>query len=1795
MSPPSLLFSPAKRLCQTILVGAAIGALAPAEVHAGQISIGNVVFLDANYDGLFDAGEGVAGVEVRLFVDGQSVDETPVAVQDTTAGGKYLFTNLDPGSYFVHVPASEFQAGGPLAFKLGIWGASGADSDDDAGEDGFDEPEPWTSGVSSVSVEVANNAGPLNAPGIETGVDATEDDASDANGYLTLDLGFYRPVAVGNLVFADMNGNGHADAGEGIPGVRVQLFTDGSDPDADFPVNEAVTDALGHFLHSGLTPGQYFMHIPASDFQPGRMLQHAAPMATAGTAEDDDQSEDTLPAATPSVTGVSTSTFSLAAGTMPYASSFETGDDAGSDADTDTDVDLTRDMGFTFPAGWAGVGNLVYRDLDLDYSADLDEGVDGVVVELFDANTNPLSGSPLGSTVTTEGGRYFFSGELNGSYKIHIPPSQFAPGAPLAGLVSSFGTRAAGSDDNNGETGLDSFDPAVMGITSEEFVLAAGSAPTAATGEAGTDAWKDNFADASVNLTRDMGFIAVPPRNAGVGNLVYFDSNLNDQADPGEGLDGVVVRLFREGAPVTGEPMQQQVTSGGGFYRFTDVEPGRYFVHLPASNFTEGNTLYLRESREGVSGDTGIDDATDENGIDSAAPATSGISSVVFTLVPGSEPTAASTENGLGASVDNAADSDEDLTIDFAFVSDCPAFTITPAVLPNAEVNQFYTVTLSAAGGSEPYTWGATGLPTGVTINSASGVISGTPIAAAIYNPGIYAVDSSGCRTDVVRTLTVTPEQPKVGVGNVVFLDNNLNRKFDQGEGIAGVVVRAFNEGDDPLTATPAKSTVTTAGGLFWITGLNPGSYFLHIPPSEFQPGDTLFNKVSVPNYGLDDQRDDNLDENGVDAPLPSVSGISSVVVDLQIGEEPVDSGAETGTGRTDDNEEDSDIDQTVDFGFIPAGSGNVGIGNLVYVDANHDGGFDSGEGRDGVTVQLFAAGANPAVDAPVASMVTINGGKYLFTERPPGSYFVHVPAAEFLAGGDLNGSLSLAGAGSTVEADDNVDENGVDAADPPSSGVSTATFSFQPYHAPVDSLTETGHDRASDNADDASIYLTLDLGFVVPCPTITVTTTEISSGTAGVGYSTALAASGGQSPYSWSVTSGALPPGLTLAPSGLLSGTPTLAGGYAFGVGVTDSQGCTGSASLTITIVPPGTVVSVGNLVFFDADADNGYDAGEGVDGVTVEIYKEGDTAGASSPVASLTTNGSGRYLAAGLNVGRYFAHVPAAMFAPGAPLAGRISIPGVGTTVDDTDDNGQDALDPATTGVSTAVFALDANAEPTDEDAEVGAGAADDNADDNNGDMTIDLGFRLNLPSSFAAWQSLHPLDGANAPGDNPDGDQNSNLLEYAFGSDPNDAVTSASTPGFRLHRDDASGVLDAKVVRPAGSMGDVLYRLEAHVGGAWTLLGIVPFTTANGDGFETAIFGNLEADPLLTGVTSGLVRMMVWLDANHDNVPEAQSPTAVWFWIRRAVASGRPQSFSLPMARPEVFSGAALSVSGSTVALAVAAGDIGARLGDGREYYLEITSGDAEGHRFEIDEAVSAPGSVTLLLADARSTSASVPGTVTGSECVVRAHATVRDAFPGGEFFAANSPTTADRCLFYNRATSSFTSYWLYANAGSPKWVRVGDGTLADAGGRVLDVCEGCFIHPRLLATSVIETGIVRTNDVICPLPAGTIFIGGFSHLPQSPAQRLMRLADGTFSGGASAPSSDRVRLWRGDTATTQGYQGYFLINSGAFQYWVREQDGTLASQNDTALFNPCRGAFYISLSPHPLWKIPATTLP
>ena len=97
--------------------------------------------------------------------------------------------------------------------------------------------------------------------------------------------------------------------------------------------------------------------------------------------------------------------------------------------------------------------------------------------------------------------------------------------------------------------------------------------------------------------------------------------------------------------------------------------------------------------------------------------------------------------------------------------------------------------------------------------------------------------------------------------------------------------------------------------------------------------------------------------------------------------------------------------------------------------------------------------------------------------------------------------------------------------------------------------------------------------------PGLTITTSSLPSGAAGVAYSQTLAASGGQPPYVWALASGALPAGLQLdASSGTISGTPAAAGTFPFTVSATDAAKQTAQKPLTI-VVTDALTITTGNL----------------------------------------------------------------------------------------------------------------------------------------------------------------------------------------------------------------------------------------------------------------------------------------------------------------------------------------------------------------------------------------------------------------------------------------------------------------------------------------------------------------------------------------------------------------------------------------------------------------------------------------
>ena len=102
-------------------------------------------------------------------------------------------------------------------------------------------------------------------------------------------------------------------------------------------------------------------------------------------------------------------------------------------------------------------------------------------------------------------------------------------------------------------------------------------------------------------------------------------------------------------------------------------------------------------------------------------------------------------------------------------------------------------------------------------------------------------------------------------------------------------------------------------------------------------------------------------------------------------------------------------------------------------------------------------------------------------------------------------------------------------------------------------------------------------------CAAITLTPATLPGGTIGTTYPLqTLTATGGTAPYTFAVSSGALPAGLALSSSGELTGTPTAGGSFSFTVRATSQSGCTGQRTYVVSI-------TCGALTFAPTTLGNG------------------------------------------------------------------------------------------------------------------------------------------------------------------------------------------------------------------------------------------------------------------------------------------------------------------------------------------------------------------------------------------------------------------------------------------------------------------------------------------------------------------------------------------------------------------------------------------------------------------------------
>lgn len=311
------------------------------------------------------------------------------------------------------------------------------------------------------------------------------------------------------------------------------------------------------------------------------------------------------------------------------------------------------------------LGNRVWFDTNNNSTLDGTEvGIDGVLVELYeaDANGNP-TGTALASQTTANGGYYRFDNLPAGDYVVVIPASQFASGGPLAGYWSSGTTISGGgtpleapapnpnndadNDDNGTLQSGGAFAGAVisgavtLGPNANEPTNDADADPTNPSGEA---------PNAQSNRTVDFGFYRLQ-----LGDQIFVDVNGNGAYDAADvPLAGALVQLFAADGVTE---IASMTTGVNGTYLFSGLPQGSYIVRVTPP---DGYTSTVDTANNGDTTNPNFNIDHNDNGVGTGGGT---VSSNLVTLTPGS---AGSANNNV---VNNATGTTYDPTVDFGFIN----------------------------------------------------------------------------------------------------------------------------------------------------------------------------------------------------------------------------------------------------------------------------------------------------------------------------------------------------------------------------------------------------------------------------------------------------------------------------------------------------------------------------------------------------------------------------------------------------------------------------------------------------------------------------------------------------------------------------------------------------------------------------------------------------------------------------------------------------------------------------------------------------------------------------------------------------------------------------------------------------------------------------------------------------------------------------------------------------------------------------------------------------------------------
>lgn len=233
-------------------------------VQIASYSIGDFVFADIDGDGKYDENidyPAPTGVKVNLRKsDGTLVKSTTIGTKEL---GRYFFNVLDSGSYYVEIPASEFQNDALLEHWTASVLSTSENDDNDEGDDqhAYSSGTPATTGIRTGLMTLS--ATPAVPGGIPLGNEPLGDNTaflSDPTGddfsNFTLDMGLKPDVyEVTGTVWNDANNNGLRESSEvGISGVTVVLY---GSPWGDKHCLSVDTDANGYYKFDKVMSGTY--------------------------------------------------------------------------------------------------------------------------------------------------------------------------------------------------------------------------------------------------------------------------------------------------------------------------------------------------------------------------------------------------------------------------------------------------------------------------------------------------------------------------------------------------------------------------------------------------------------------------------------------------------------------------------------------------------------------------------------------------------------------------------------------------------------------------------------------------------------------------------------------------------------------------------------------------------------------------------------------------------------------------------------------------------------------------------------------------------------------------------------------------------------------------------------------------------------------------------------------------------------------------------------------------------------------------------------------------------------------------------------------------------------------------------------------------------------------------------------------------------------------------------------------------------------------------------------------------